>query len=190
MKDGKEAVVWFNGPSVRQFLDIPRQPLEIGCNFIEQHRQVHHVCAFDLPVMRSIEAAGPDPAVSYWTRRKFGTPTFKTFDSPIRYKGHIGVSGFCSGTLALALALSLGATQIDLIGCDWSITNESVYDSDYTWRDRQPNKTSKDKFKILNAVSEMTRVRIVHDDVREHLGKEIVWIKPEDYRKELTISNP
>ena len=37
-EDGKTATVWFNGPSARDLYHVKRQPLEIGCNFIEQHR--------------------------------------------------------------------------------------------------------------------------------------------------------
>jgi len=174
-----KATVWWNGPSVKQFYDIPQQNLEIGCNFILDNRKVHHVCVYDRPVMIQIEK-NPNPDVKYWTRRNLGTSIFNTFESQIKYKHYRGISGFCSGTLALAVAVQMGATELDLLGCDWSLTNASMYDKQYTWRKFQPNKTSKDKFKFLQIISEMVQLNIVHHKPREW-GANIQWMTPEDY---------
>jgi len=189
MLHGKEtATVWFNGPSAKALHGIPPQPLEIGCNFISTNRKVHHVCAYDIPVMKEIEKA-PMADVKYWTRRKMATPVFKTFKSEISFKHYRNISGFCSGTLALIVALHHGAKQIDLLGCDWLITNKSMYDDAYIWRDHYPNKTSKDKLRLLENISRMVPLRIIHDNVRPELGKAIEWVSLAKYLDSVN-SNP
>ena len=80
-----KSIVWFNGPSVKQFYNIPPQPLEIGCNFILDHRKVHHVCCYDQPAMQ-ILAETPIEGVKYWTRRIFGGPFWNHFKSEIHHK--------------------------------------------------------------------------------------------------------
>ena len=177
------ATVFWNGPSVKQFYNIKPQELEIGCNFILDHRKVNHVCCYDQPVMKIIEKA-PLKDVQYWTRRQFGGPFWTAFKSNINHKKFRNIAGYCSGTLALVLAVHLGAKKIDLLGCDWSLTNASVYDKKYTWRAFQPNKTSKDKFKLFCILSELVDIRIVHDDARDILGEHVVWQTPKDYLEE------
>jgi len=182
MLDGKEtAVVWFNGPSARDLHHIPRQQLEIGCNFIEQHRVVDHVCCYDLPVMRELTQRGANEGVSYWTRRRFGTKMFQTFDSGIRYRQFQNVNGFCSGTLALALAHHLGVRSVFLLGMDWQITNESLYDDRYTWRAFQPNKTSRSKWDFLEVASRVMEITVVHDQPREFAG-DLGWMDVAAFR--------
>ena len=173
------AIVWFNGPSVKQFYNIPPHPLEVGCNFILDHRKVHHVCCYDQPAMKILEKA-PLKDVKYWTRRNFKTALWDTFNSGITYKRYRNIMGFCSGTLALTLAVHLGAKKIYLLGCDWSLTNASVYDKQYTWRRHQPNKTSKDKFQLLEVVSEIVELVIVHNNKRE-LGPKVKWLSPAEF---------
>jgi len=130
MMAGKEtAVVWFNGPSASDLHHIARQPLEIGCNFIEQHRAVDHVCAYDQDVISRLPAT---TGVSYWTRRNMVTQRFRLVPSEVKYS--------CSGTMAVRLARHLGARRIYVIGCDWEHTNASIYDSEYSWREHQPRK--------------------------------------------------
>ena len=173
------ATVFFNGPSVKQFYNIPPQPLEIGCNFILDHRKVHHVCCYDQPAMQ-ILAKTPVEGVKYWTRRIFGGPFWNHFKSEIHHKRYRNISGYCSGTLALVLAIHLGAKQIYLLGCDWSLTNDSVYDKKYKWRKFKPNKTSKDKFALLEMISELAELTIVHTNKRE-LGPKVKWITPAEF---------
>lgn len=177
--DGKTATVWFNGPSVRQFLDIPRQPLEIGCNFIEQHRSVDHVCAYDRPVIDRLTKRGLDQRVRYWTRRHYTTEHFKLV--PIDDFGFRHGAGFDSGTLALSLALTLGCTEITLLGFDWHLTNDSIYDHRYTWRNGQrPVKFTLAKKNFIEDLGREMRINIVHDKVREKY-KNVNWIAPGDF---------
>ena len=173
------AIVWFNGPSVKQFYNIPPHPLEVGCNFILDHRKVHHICCYDQPAMKILEKT-PVEGVKYWTRRIFGGPFWTAFKSNINHKKYRNISGYCSGTLALTLAVHLGAKKIYLLGCDWSLTNASVYDKQYKWRKFQPNKTSKDKFQLIELISDLTELVIVHNTKRE-LGPNVKWITPEEF---------
>jgi hypothetical protein len=175
-EDGKTATVWFNGPSVRQFLDIPRQPLEIGCNFIEQHRNVDHVCAYDGPVIKALNDRLTD-GVQYWTRRNFVSDRWQQVSAPIDHGEWRHHTGFCSGTLALALAVSLGSKTITLMGLDWLDTNESIYDSKYEWRKRQPTKHSNHKLNFLRTVSEIVHLQVIHSNPRQ-FGDRIEWIDP------------
>lgn len=181
MMDGKEtATVFFNGPSVGQLLDIPRQPLEIGCNFIEQHRQVDHVCAYDRPVIDRLTAGGLTPDVGYWTRRQHQRDPWRTVESQITYGTWRHHTGFCSGTLALALAVQLGVKRIVLLGLDWQETNASIFDHRYEWRANQPIKHNRQKQDFLRHISEITQLDVVHDRPREFSDR-ISWIPTSDF---------
>jgi len=172
-------VVFFNGPSVRQFLNMPRQRLEIGCNFIEQHRAVHHVCAYDQQVIQRLNRQ-LNPNVQYWTRRSFSDGTWRLVPAEMRvgeFRHHVG---FCSGTLALALAHHMGCDHVYLLGCDWQVTNASVFDDRYHWRQHQPNKTSRHKLKFLHTLGDLMRITVVHDEPRELAGVE--WMTVNDFR--------
>tara|TARA_Y100001938_G_scaffold24034_1_gene31480 strand:- start:938 stop:1486 length:549 start_codon:yes stop_codon:yes gene_type:complete len=178
-EDGKTATVWFNGPSVRQFLDMPPQPVEIGCNFIEQHRRVDHVCAYDRPVIEKLTKAGLREHVQYWTRRHFKTERFR--EVPIDQFGFKHGAGFDSGTLALSVAFVLGCEKITLLGFDWHITNDSLYDQDYTWRNgKRPIKFTLAKKNFIEELGEKMHIEIVHDDVRDKY-KNVSWIPTKDF---------
>jgi len=88
--------------------------------------------------------------------------------------------GFCSGTLALALAVQLGCQKITLLGLDWLETNQSIYDADYEWRANQPTKHSTHKIRFLTHISEITQLSVIHDRPRE-FGERITWINPLDF---------
>jgi hypothetical protein len=148
-------VVWFNGPSVRQFLDMPRQPLEIGCNFIEQHRDVDHVCAYDRQVIDRLTKRGLNEQVSYWTRAAMASSSFQTFSSVHQC--------WDSGTLAVLLAHHLGVASIHILGCDWHHTNDSIFDQRYTWRRHQPKKASLAKYKLLERLHPHMSINVVTD---------------------------
>ena len=174
------ATVFWNGPSVKQFYHIPPQPLEIGCNFILDHRLVHHVCAYDMPTINSLgDRTHVD--VKYWTRRMYASGVWQIFKSTVNHERHRNINGYCSGTMALVLALQLGATAIDLLGCDWTITNNSIYDEKYTWRAFPPTKHNKEKFKLFEMLSDIVPITVVHAQPREILGNHVHWCKPEDY---------
>lgn len=164
---GKEtATVWFNGPSARQLHHIRPQPLEIGCNFIERHRPVHHVCAYDQDVITRLPAV---EGVRYWTRRNLVNQQFQLTPSAIKYS--------CSGTMAIRLACHLGAQRIYVIGCDWEQTNASVYDSDYTWRPRQPRKYTLSRRETLVETARETELVLVSDRRVPYEGVKTIAIR-------------
>jgi len=178
-----KATVWWNGPSVKQFYNIPPQPLEIGCNFISNNRTVHHVCAYDQPTIRAI-GKNHSKDVEYWTRRMYTQGPWKTFTSTVSYEKQRNINGYCSGTMALILAVQLGATEIDLLGCDWTITNNSMYDKQYTWRKFPPTKHNREKFKLFDTLAQLVPITVVHDQPRDILGTHVKWLTPKDYLAE------
>ena len=145
-------IVWFNGPSAKPLHNIPLQDVEIGCNFIENNRAVHHVCAYDRQVLQAIK---PKTDVRYWTRSVMSQPGFEY----VKHKHQI----FCSGTLALSLAHYLQLDHIYLLGCDWLETNASVYDHLYTWRNYQPKKNSIPRRKLLEQLHVQMPITVVTD---------------------------
>ena len=168
MKHGKKAIVWFNGPSATDLHHIPRQHTEIGCNFIEQHRSVHHVCAYDSPVLEAIQ---PKMDVQYWTRAQMVREPFRLTPSDVAYS--------CSGTMALRLAVHLGLSEIYVIGCDWEHTNHSLYDSAYTWRKYFPRKFTMARRRTLEATAQSLRVNMVSQRGMPYQGTHTV--KPADF---------
>lgn len=182
--DGKTATVFFNGPSVRQFLDIPRQSLEIGCNFIEQHRAVDHVCAYDRPVIESLTRRGLTQGVGYWTRTQHQRAPWRTVGAHTTSGTWRHHTGFCSGTLALALAVQLRVERIVLLGLDWQETNASIFDHRYEWRANQPIKHNRHKQDFLQHISEMTQLDVVHDRPRG-FGDRIQWIRSDDFLRSI-----
>ena len=80
-------IVWWNGPSFRHTMHIPPQEMEIGCNFIQNHRPVRHVCAFD---RQCVERIKNKPDVKFWTRASVVNdryPHFKHLPSAILVSG-------------------------------------------------------------------------------------------------------
>jgi len=175
-----KATVWWNGPSVKQFYNIAPQPMEIGCNFIQDHRHVHHVCAYDQPTIKSI-GGDTRPDVQYWTRRMYQQGPWRTFRSTVSHKRQRHIAGYCSGTMALVLAIQQGVAEIDLLGCDWTITNDSVYDDKYTWRKYAPTKHNREKFNLFEMLSELVAITVVHDQPRAVLGPHVRYVDTKDY---------
>lgn len=163
-------IVWFNGPSATDLHHIPPQQLEIGCNFIQQHRPVHHVCAYDQDVITRVKT---QPQVCYWTRRQMVREPFRLTPSDVEYS--------CSGTMALRLAVHLALKEIYVIGCDWEHTNHSLYDSVYTWRRHLPRKFTIARRKTLEATAQTIRVNIVSERNLPYQG--IHTCKPADFLK-------
>ena len=120
-------IVWLNGPSRQQIIKtLPRQNIEVGCNYILNDRQVDHVCCFDQPMMKRLEQ---QPDVKYWTRNYYAKPNKWNNVKPIH--GKFKVDAQNSGILAIQLAHNLTDRKnenIYVLGCDWGLTKHSVYD--------------------------------------------------------------
>jgi hypothetical protein len=163
-------IVWFNGPSMKQFLDIPMQDVEVGCNFIRKIRSVHHVCAFDQQVVDRLEQ---EKNVSYWTRDRCLIQGFKTPESKW--------PSYDSGTLALNVASVISNEPIHLLGFDWSETDKSVFNKLYTWRDHDPQKASSHKIKLIMNIATTSKIIVVHKNRKDFLGSDVAWIGPKEF---------
>ena len=115
----KTCIVWFNGPSAKELhKTLPKKYIEFGCNFIRRDRAVDHVCVHD-PITKPL--IDIEDNVKYWARNGQKDKTFDEVVYPMSEQPEN------SGMLALYVALKLGFKKIYIIGCDWGITNKSVY---------------------------------------------------------------
>jgi hypothetical protein len=116
------AVVWFNGPSQKKLIyTLPPQTLEVGCNFIERYRPVHHVCAYDIPIVQKISMT---TGVQYHTRPDATRAGWNII------RDHT-LASTNSGCLAVYVALQNTKGPVYIIGCDWGTTDTSTQDELY-----------------------------------------------------------
>tara|TARA_R100001594_G_scaffold135249_1_gene176854 strand:- start:293 stop:799 length:507 start_codon:yes stop_codon:yes gene_type:complete len=114
-------IVWFNGHSAKTFLHtLPKQQLEIGCNYIYKDRAVDHVCVYDWQMFKNIKS-GP---YKLWCRNGQKDPRFQEVIYSAKDQPH------SSGVMALRLAINLNLNHVYVIGCDWGISSKSIYDYD------------------------------------------------------------
>jgi len=117
-------IIWFNGPSRDNLIKtVPKQKLEIGCNYIEQMRAVDVVCAFDIDVVHQIK---PQPGRLYYTREQGQHPGWITARDLI-------IGGGNSGVIAcwVAKKMVIPNEKIYIIGCDWGLSDNSSDDHIY-----------------------------------------------------------
>ena len=120
-------ICWFNGPSQKHLAEtLPRQNIEIGCNYIERIRPMDAVAAFDIDVVKRLEITDN---VKYYTRSDaYSRPPWKVIINHT-------VSGGNSGLLACWVAANeYPAQPIYIIGCDWGITDASTFNHIYGHR--------------------------------------------------------
>jgi hypothetical protein len=117
-----DALVWFNGPSQTRWLDLPRFPLEIGCNFFADVRSVDHICCFDWRMKSLITQK---PGITYWCRNGHRGPNWEEVTYPMN------AAPENSGMMAIRLAMNLGCRSIRVLGCDWGVSDHSVFESRY-----------------------------------------------------------
>ena len=143
-------IIWFNGPSQLDLVDrLPPQDQEIGCNMISGRRSVDHVCVYDWQMLDKI-AAGP----RLWCRNGIKHPRFTEVPYPLRLQPHN------SGVLALHLARHLKWDHAYIIGCDWGVSNQSVYD--YGDRNSVLKYTNSQKH-IVEEISATLKLCVVND---------------------------
>lgn len=112
-------IIWFNGPSQLDLRDrVPPQTHEIGCNHIYLHRPVQHVVCHDWQMMDSI----PTGPYARWIRSGHKRSGWQEVPFPLTQQPHN------SGVLAIHLAIHLKWTEAHIIGCDWGVSNSSVFD--------------------------------------------------------------
>lgn len=145
-------VVWFNGPSQAKLIDVlPPQSLEGGCNFIQDVRPVHYVCAYDRPVMDQIKR---DPSINYYTRIEHVHAHWKAVTDPL-------MSGINSGLLAVIVATHMNGDPIYILGCDWGLSNDSVFQ----YGRQSLRKYSNPMKKVLKKLSQRNPIYVVNDRV-------------------------
>jgi hypothetical protein len=98
---------------------------------------------------------------------------FETVPSSVEYS--------CSGTMALRLACHLTAEPIYIIGCDWELTNASIYDSAYRWRSHQPRKFTIARRQTLEQSAVQHQITMVTDRNVPYVG--IYRIGSQDFLK-------
>jgi len=147
-----KALVWFNGPSSLQFLDLPRQPLEIGCNHFYDLRAVDHICCLDERMKHTIKQR---PSVKYWCKFGYASPGW----SEVSYV--MAQQPETSGMLAVRLAINLGCHKIRIVGCDWGLDNASIFEGQYK-NSRPGNKYNNDAKRILREWSRHRDIKFVH----------------------------
>lgn len=144
-------IVWFNGHSQRRLLDLPKQGLEIGCNYIRRVRPVDFVVAYDPDVINNIER---EDKVVYYTRPNYASlPTWQAI-------GGINQEGLNSGCLAVLLATKLTHKPIYIIGCDWGLNLETVFD----YGKGQQRKYNNQQKKFIKQLARHNEIVVVNDD--------------------------
>ena len=117
-----QAVIWFNGADHRRWLDLPRQPLEIGCNYFADVRLVDHICCFD---QRMKSVIVKKPGITYWCKNGQKGDGWDEVHYPMTEEPEN------SGMMAIKLAMNLGCDSVRVIGCEWGINDSSVFESQY-----------------------------------------------------------
>ena len=151
-----KTIVWLNGPSRNDLLDaFPIQKNEIGCNFIRRDRPVHHVVSFDQGMVNE-NTKNLEQGVKYYTRDAYQkppwilVPQWKTIDPQN------------SGMMAILLATKLSTDPIYILGLDWGITTDSVYEYPAGKSERKYTTGCKRQLKIL---AEQFKITVVNDGV-------------------------
>lgn len=116
-------IVWWNGKS-RQDLtcSLPLQLIEAGCNYIRRDRDVKIVCAFDDTVIKRIQE---EKDVHYFTiAERARLPMWQCVHDPL-------LRGTNSGLIAIRVVQHINRQPVYVIGCDWGINTDSVYEAEY-----------------------------------------------------------
>lgn len=127
-------LVWWNGKSALKLHGIvPRVYREFGCNYILNNRDVTDICVYDGEQVAIINDKGHwKPNHGWWCQSKYQQyinqlPAwtqwhFKPLDNP-------GIKD--SGCMALEIARQEGYKHIHVLGCDWGVSDASIYDDLY-----------------------------------------------------------
>lgn len=143
-------IVWFNGPSQRSIIrTTPRHHTEIGCNYIRRDRRVPYVVAYDAPVVNSITL---EDGVTYYTRKEHVIAGWRGIQDPL-------IQGINSGIAAVIVATQISRDDIYIVGCDWGLTNETVYD----YGRGELRKYSNPMKKVLGQLAQRNPIFVVND---------------------------
>ena len=144
-------IVWFNGLSQRQLIDIPKRGFEIGCNYIRRVRPVDFVVAYDARVINKIER---EQDVVYYTRETNHSPGIW------HRVGDGDMNGLNSGCLAVLLATKLTHKPIYIIGCDWGLNLKTVFD----YGKGEQRKYNNQQKKFIGQLARENEIIVVNDE--------------------------
>ena len=146
------ALVWFNGHSTRQFLELPRYPIEIGCNYFADIRLVDHICCLDERMKSKIIKKH---GITYWCKNGYRSPGWNEVNYVMTEQPDN------SGMLAIKLAINLGCKKIRIIGCDWGLEQASLFEQSYN-NSKPGKKYNNDCKKILREWAKHRDIKFVH----------------------------
>lgn len=153
-------IVWFNGPSANFLIrTLPQQQIEIGCNFIYLERRVQHVVCYDHQMLDRIEF---HPSYRVWCRNGTKHPQATEVNYTMRQQPHN------SGVMALRLAINLKLDHVFVLGCDWGITNKSIFDYDDRNSELKYTNSQKKLVKQMQDEIDMTFVNANSIDIACH----------------------
>jgi hypothetical protein len=147
-----KALVWFNGPSARNFINLPRQEIEIGCNHFADLRLVDHICCLDERMKSTITRR---ESIKYWCKNGYRSAgwdevTYVMSEQPEN-----------SGMLAIKLAINLGCTNIRIVGCDWGLDNSSMFETLYD-NPKPGKKYNNESKRVLREWSKHRDIKFIH----------------------------
>jgi len=156
MMDKTRCVIWWGGPSSQHLIDqLPPQTFEIGCNHIREWRAVDCVVAYDRVIVERLSKHTLE--VPHYTQPRWARQGWHHFQFDKHYQ-----QVHCSGTLAVEVALHLGHKDLVIIGADWHLTNQSLQQKHYEFRQHIPNKMPDRKRKWLTMVSTRCSITWIH----------------------------
>lgn len=148
------ALVWFSGISAVNLVDvIPYDSFEeYACNHFDEFRSVQHLVSYDRQMVANRQLKQD---ITYWTQPKWKCHGWQA----VTWNRHTcAISD--SGTLAIEAALQQHQ-HVYVIGCDWSVTDQSMQDHHYTFRGYSPPKFTKQLPWIQQRSSYITWVHLI-----------------------------
>lgn len=149
----KHAIIWFNGPSSRELMHMPKTTTEIGCNHIYRLRPVDHVVCYDWEVLGSI----PQGNYQRWCRNGIKHPDFEEITYVMTEQPQQ------SGLLAVHLAIKLRMDKVYILGCDWGITDKSIFR--YDTLHPSPVKYNNNAKRLLKTLSQKINLVVVNRSI-------------------------
>lgn len=127
-----KALVVYNGPSGCQYQGRLKADLVIGCNWAYRHWPVTDLVAIDRFTVSALRGDAALPSVRLWTRRG-------PLELPPGWRD-LAAPGIDSGSLAVSVALELGADTVTVIGADGvlGVDHSNIYH--YPWHPQQPKR--------------------------------------------------
>ena len=126
-------LVWWNGKSALKLHDIvPKGYREFGCNYILNSRDVTDICVYDGEQVAIINDKNHwQPGHNWWCQSKYQQYITQLPPKRWRFKPLKDQGIKDTGCMALEIARQEGYKNIHVIGCDWGVSDASIYDVMY-----------------------------------------------------------